>query len=716
MPKTKISEFSATPANNTDIDSINIAEGCAPSGINDAIRELMAQLKDFQTGAVGDSFNGPVGTSTAAAGAFTTLSASSTVSGTGFSTYLASPPAIGGTAAAAGAFTTLSASGNVTLSGGTANGVAYLNGSKVVTSGSALTFDGTNLGVGTSNPAAFGLFALNGASASANINASTGSAALKFYEGSGTGRGSITSLNGSDGLAFLQGTTEGMRLTSTGLGIGTSSPAGKLHVSGQTRIADSSSASNYILIGSGANAPRGGNSVMAQTGSMVMGTEAASNLLFITNATEAARLDSTGNLGLGVTPSAWSSSFKALQVSPRAALWGDTSQTILSHNIYATSGGDLYIANGNATLFTQQNGAYKWLTSASGTAGNAITFTQAMTLDASGRLGVGTTSPSNLLHVKLTSGGDTSQFEGAGASDSRINITNTGVSNTYLGFNNSGSTNGVGIPTGVAYFANGNSYPIAFSTNNTERARIASDGTFTFSNNTVFNGNVNTLKNTGELQWKDSSGTAQNVLFMFSDNDVMLSSPVAGSSILFRGAGYAERARIDSSGNLLVGTTSGSERLRVSATNNAAGFINTTAASTTAFCWNQATSGDNFFLEFATEGSFTSRGSIKYSRAGGVVLYNTTSDYRAKDIYGPITGSGALIDSVPVYMGKMKGATQERPMFIAHETPAYAHTGEKDAVDADGNPVYQQMDASALIPVMWAEIQSLRKRLADAGI
>ena len=54
MPKTKISEFSATPANNTDIDSINIAEGCAPSGINDAIRELMAQLKDFQVGSAGD--------------------------------------------------------------------------------------------------------------------------------------------------------------------------------------------------------------------------------------------------------------------------------------------------------------------------------------------------------------------------------------------------------------------------------------------------------------------------------------------------------------------------------------------------------------------------------------------------------------------------------------------------------------------------------------
>jgi len=56
MAKTKISEFDSNPALNTDIDSINIAEGCAPSGINNAIRELMSQLKDQQTGASGDSF------------------------------------------------------------------------------------------------------------------------------------------------------------------------------------------------------------------------------------------------------------------------------------------------------------------------------------------------------------------------------------------------------------------------------------------------------------------------------------------------------------------------------------------------------------------------------------------------------------------------------------------------------------------------------------
>jgi hypothetical protein len=56
MPKNKVSEWSATAANNTDIGGINIAEGCAPSGINNAIRELMAQVKDMQTGTDADNF------------------------------------------------------------------------------------------------------------------------------------------------------------------------------------------------------------------------------------------------------------------------------------------------------------------------------------------------------------------------------------------------------------------------------------------------------------------------------------------------------------------------------------------------------------------------------------------------------------------------------------------------------------------------------------
>jgi len=55
MAKTKISEYDTNPANNTDVDGVNLAEGCPPSGINNAIREVMSHLKDWQSGASGDN-------------------------------------------------------------------------------------------------------------------------------------------------------------------------------------------------------------------------------------------------------------------------------------------------------------------------------------------------------------------------------------------------------------------------------------------------------------------------------------------------------------------------------------------------------------------------------------------------------------------------------------------------------------------------------------
>lgn len=56
MAKNKVSEWSSTASNNTDVGGIDIAEGCAPSGINNGIRELMAQIKDMQSGADSDTF------------------------------------------------------------------------------------------------------------------------------------------------------------------------------------------------------------------------------------------------------------------------------------------------------------------------------------------------------------------------------------------------------------------------------------------------------------------------------------------------------------------------------------------------------------------------------------------------------------------------------------------------------------------------------------
>ena len=97
MPKVKISEYSATANSNTDVASINIDEGCAPSGINNAIRAIMGHLKDFQQGTNGDPFNGPhngtVGATTANTGAFTTLTTTGavTVNGGAASTAIAIP-------------------------------------------------------------------------------------------------------------------------------------------------------------------------------------------------------------------------------------------------------------------------------------------------------------------------------------------------------------------------------------------------------------------------------------------------------------------------------------------------------------------------------------------------------------------------------------------------------------------------------------------------
>jgi hypothetical protein len=78
MAKTKISEYDVNPANNTDIEGINIAEGMAPGLVNNAVRELMAQLKEFQTGVSGDNFT--VGGNLAITGT-TTLTGVATLGG-----------------------------------------------------------------------------------------------------------------------------------------------------------------------------------------------------------------------------------------------------------------------------------------------------------------------------------------------------------------------------------------------------------------------------------------------------------------------------------------------------------------------------------------------------------------------------------------------------------------------------------------------------------
>jgi hypothetical protein len=128
---------------------------------------------------------------------------------------------------------------------------------------------------------------------------------------------------------------------------------------------------------------------------------AADTIAASTGGTERLRIDSLGNAGLGVTPSAWSASWKVLEIGSGNAIWRVSGQDFrISSNMYNDGSNSIYKANGVAAFYAQSSGSHQWFNAPSGTAGNPITFTQAMTLDAAGGLktlntiGVGNTAPS----------------------------------------------------------------------------------------------------------------------------------------------------------------------------------------------------------------------------------------------------------------------------------------------------------------------------------
>ena len=506
----------------------------------------------------------------------------------------------------------------------------------------ALNPSGGNVGIGTTSPAA-----------KLDVNGS-----VRLPDGNEVGFGATNTTywlgdSTNNWHRWFTSSSEQMRLTSTGLGIGTSSPSAKLTVANSgtgipiIRLSgfNDSNNSNYSVIqfyneDASGQGPNIAASIKALTTSN--GNGSGGQIAFSTStgagtagveASETMRLDGSGNLGLGVTPSAWNSDYKAFNYGSAGLIYGrvGSKEVAFGTNWLRDSAASfVYAANGFASYYAQDSSNHIWYNAPTGTAGDAITFTQAMTLDASGNLLVGVTS-------QLVGAGSIKEVAVNGANGAVLSLGYGGTLGSYF-FQN-------GNNTLVSNILNGY---LSFSTNNTERARI------------------------------------------------------------------------DSSGNLLVGTTAKVYEGKISVSfdgNGGAGSQGIALIDT-----NASLSGD-YALFSNSAGNVAGR--ITHNGTT-TVAYTTSSDYRLKENIAPMTGALAKVAQLKPITYSWKDDKSSSEGFIAHELAEVcpqAVVGEKDAVDEEGNPKYQGIDTSFLVATLTAAIQeqqaiinSLKARLDAANL
>jgi hypothetical protein len=414
------------------------------------------------------------------------------------------------------------------------------------------------------------------------------------------------------------------------------------------------------------------------------------------------RIDSSGNVGIGT-----SSISTKLHVSGIGETAAPSTSGAKTATIYATAsqnsancGGAIEFGGQTSTTFAAWKGGL--IDGTSNTVGylaaytrNAISdtsMTERLRIDYVGNVGIGTTSPANSLDVQNIS---TSQI--------RVGYV-AGGATQYYDFGRDSSDGLFGFNGAQTSFVG-----YKWKIQGTEAMRINSSGNVGIGTTTTTNGKLSVTTATNYPGIFITDGTYSGAITPSGLGGMALVSNGAYSQIFY--VNSAERMRIDASGYLLVNqTSSGGNNAQFqvsSASTNAGQFIVTTSSYPIVASQNGSGSGLIYFNYNATNiGTITTNGSA--------TAYNTSSDYRLKNDVQPLSNGLATVSALnPVTYNWISNGSKGEG-FIAHELQTVipdAVTGTKDAVDADGKPVYQGVDYSKIVVHLVAAIQELSAKV-----
>jgi hypothetical protein len=316
---------------------------------------------------------------------------------------------------------TLSAAGALTVTGAATfsgnvvgltfeSSVSSSSTNLATNSGGSLTLKNTSVNAnstrvtiaGTNAASNGGEFIAGGAAAQISMASGTsksylwGSGAYPMSFGTNSTERMVLDASGNLGLGVVPsawGTASGVRGLEVGANLAASQDTNSVYFSANAY--NSATGWKYRNTQYASNLRMGTNDGVFQFQQAASGT-AGDAITWATSMT----LDANGNLGLGVVPSAWGGTQKSLQLPGNSVFAGGNDVgTIVGNNVYWDGSAYKYIATAAANMLQFSAGSYLFRQALSGTAGNPITFTTAMTLDASGDVGIGLTNGNHRLQV-----------------------------------------------------------------------------------------------------------------------------------------------------------------------------------------------------------------------------------------------------------------------------------------------------------------------------